>query len=251
MGNLVFALNFLLLSTLLAGFRHWMTIAPYTFTLLIFMGLKEVSNALADPFGEDTVDFPLTQYLDYTFDHSVCLLQAFSNDDAYNWVEARVKGAQHFTDADIRRPVDKDLLYREGKFRAHLDSMFLWTADMPLTRLEKIVEVESIQERLKESMNALVMHSTYDDTTDEERRNDDIKRLKEQLQKAQETLDGLREAHERDVQERGGQAEAANAAATATSSSARKRDKETREPGVEKQSKMPWRGVLPEPDATG
>merc|ERR1719444_657115 len=88
--NLVFAMNFLSLSVLLAGFRAWMTIGPYAAALLVFMGLRECSNALADPFGEDTVDFPLAKYLDYTFDHSVCLLESCSHDDAYAWVSRAV-----------------------------------------------------------------------------------------------------------------------------------------------------------------
>merc|ERR1719388_706330 len=100
--NLVFSLNFLLLALILASFEHWLTIVPYSMALMTFMGLREVSNQLADPFGDDIVDFPMAKFLDYTFDHSVCLLQAFSTNASYERVRKQIRASARFAEYQVR-----------------------------------------------------------------------------------------------------------------------------------------------------
>lgn len=155
--NLVFALNFLLLSIVMASFRTWLTIAPYGMALLIFMGLREVANALADPFGSDSVDFPLVQFLDYTFDHSVCLLEAFSHPDAYRWVKTAVQDSTPFGDGHLRRNIQAENLYKE-KFRSYFDNPHMWNQDMPIRRQIRILEKKiDLSCHLKESLSKLAV----------------------------------------------------------------------------------------------
>mmetsp|Transcript_54186 Transcript_54186/g.129063 ORF Transcript_54186/g.129063 Transcript_54186/m.129063 type:complete len:615 (-) Transcript_54186:187-2031(-) len=132
--NLIFLINFMIVSVTFASYRRWLSIVPYTFALLVFMGLREVSNALANPFGEDSVDFPLSKYLDYTFDYAVCLVDAFSHPNAYMQVKYAIKHAVPFNEQQLRRPAQKDILYTEG-FKAHVEGTFLWNREMPLQRI--------------------------------------------------------------------------------------------------------------------
>merc|ERR1739848_532622 len=54
--NIVLLFNFIILALIFANFKTWVTIFPFMTALLVFMGLREVSTALADPFGQDAVD---------------------------------------------------------------------------------------------------------------------------------------------------------------------------------------------------
>mmetsp|Transcript_54485 Transcript_54485/g.127273 ORF Transcript_54485/g.127273 Transcript_54485/m.127273 type:complete len:606 (+) Transcript_54485:24-1841(+) len=132
--NLIFSINFLIVSVTLASYKKWLTIVPYTLTIMVFMGLREVSNALANPFGEDSVDFPLSKFLDYTFDYAVCLVDAFSHENAYQQVKHAIKNAVPFNEQQLRRPARQDILYADG-FKPHMEGTFLWTRDMPMQRI--------------------------------------------------------------------------------------------------------------------
>lgn len=164
--NLVFSLNFFLLAFSLASYRNIMTIIPYAMALLTFMGLREVSNALADPFGEDSVDFPLEKYLDFTFDQSVCLLQAFSHEMAYERVAAQIKETKPFEESQLRHTIPasgQGALYNDG-FRAHESGTFLWTRETPLQRLtvDYVNNLEGLRKQLTESLAHL--HIEPDDS---------------------------------------------------------------------------------------
>lgn len=167
--NLVFSLNFLLLALILAAYKHWLTIIPYSMALITFMGLREVSNQLADPFGDDIVDFPLAKYLDYTFDHTVCLLQAFSMEDAYERVRRQINVVTPFTERQVRRHVGGDNLYTEA-YAAHSDSVYIWEKEQPLAECAAIYEKESLQDYLKKSLSAIPIGkgSAGDEHVDEE-----------------------------------------------------------------------------------
>lgn len=51
--------------------------APFVYwiSLLIFMGMMELASQLADPFGDDDVDFPITEWLDEFVEHIVVLTE--------------------------------------------------------------------------------------------------------------------------------------------------------------------------------
>ena len=138
--NWVVFINFTLLSIVLAGFRTWWTVIPYIISLIVFVALREVSNALANPFGRDTVDFPLTRYLEHAFDHGVCLLLAFSHQgadaDQYRRVQAQIKNATELEDMEARRRCDAGFLYKDD-YRSHVDGFFSWNRTQPLQLLSQ------------------------------------------------------------------------------------------------------------------
>lgn len=53
----------------------------YWFALLTFMGMMELASQLSDPFGDDEVDFPVTEWLDEFVENAVVLLEFTSPPD--------------------------------------------------------------------------------------------------------------------------------------------------------------------------
>lgn len=134
--NLVFFGNFMMLGLLMSAYRNPLSVIPYACTLLIVMGLRNASNMLADPFGgHDCIDFPFTQFFDYAFDHSLCLLHSFSKGEAYARVGMAVETAKPFTDDEVRRKAKPEVIYNE-KFRAHVDGTYLWSKPTPIQRIK-------------------------------------------------------------------------------------------------------------------
>jgi len=194
--NLVFSLNFLLLALILAAFKHWLTIVPYSMALLTFMGLREVSNQLADPFGDDIVDFPLAKYLDYTFDHSVCLLQAFSAEDAYERVRRQTYVSAPFNERQVRRHMKSENLYSEA-YNACSDSIYIWEKEQPLQECAIVYEKESLQEQLKKSLSAIPIGRATEEYTEGDFGAKPHQIADNQirwLQEAEEELERMREA---------------------------------------------------------
>merc|ERR1719160_1463717 len=74
--NLIQVLVFGIMGYALAFYDTYLTAIPYTCILLLFMGLREVSTSLADPFGKEETDFPLSSFMNHTFENSVALLMA-------------------------------------------------------------------------------------------------------------------------------------------------------------------------------
>lgn len=194
--NLVFSLNFFLLALILASFQHYFTILPYGMALLTFMGLREVSNQLADPFGEDIVDFPIAKYLDYTFDHSICLLQGFSAEDAYSRVRRQVYAASPFNERQVRRHVKHANLYDEV-YQAHQDSVYIWEKDQPLQEMAVVYEKESLKDQLRKSLSGIPIGKRQLDTDEADVMEKDFEGKIEDnqvrwLAEAEEDLDRLR-----------------------------------------------------------
>merc|ERR1712194_671806 len=54
-----------------------MGFAPFVFFMaqLIFMGMMELASQLADPFGDDEVDFPIKKWLGHFFESAAVLLE--------------------------------------------------------------------------------------------------------------------------------------------------------------------------------
>lgn len=133
--NLILVLNLIMLALLFASLKSWLTLFPFGTALLVFMGLREVSTALSDPFGMDAVDFPIAQYLDYTFDHAVCLTESFSHPDAYLRTIQMINIAKPFTDKQLKRTCNTEILYTKD-FRPATDNPFAWNKDKPLKSLD-------------------------------------------------------------------------------------------------------------------
>jgi predicted membrane chloride channel (bestrophin family) len=205
--NLILVLNFIMLALLFASLKSWFTLMPFGTALLVFMGLREVSTALSDPFGQDAVDFPIAQYLDYTFDHAVCLLESFSHPDAYLRTIQMINIAKPFSDKQLKRTCNTEILYTKD-FRPALDNPYAWNKDKPLKSLD--VE-ECSRGHLKRVISNLpweVAHANdppqwseqHEDYEDDEQSNDSVStqarinsELKEKLAELQKNLEEIKE----------------------------------------------------------
>jgi hypothetical protein len=59
----------------MVGMGDWfVTLAIYTLATLALMGLRELAVAMADPFGDDTIDFKLEKFLEASFKNTLALL---------------------------------------------------------------------------------------------------------------------------------------------------------------------------------
>jgi len=74
--NLLLLVNLTLLAYTLASFKHYGVALVFAFVELIFMGIREMAVCMADPFGDDEVDFPVDDWLEEILQNSVCLLES-------------------------------------------------------------------------------------------------------------------------------------------------------------------------------
>jgi len=112
--NVILMANVFVLATFPALFRTYYMILVFFVGLLVFMGLREVSCALADPFGQDAVDFPLPSFLNLTFDRAACLLVAFLDAQATTRVLDQIEHVEDFTDAQLGRACRPRVLHGKG-----------------------------------------------------------------------------------------------------------------------------------------
>eukprot|EP00927_Polykrikos_kofoidii_P014969 TRINITY_DN16627_c0_g3_i1.p1 TRINITY_DN16627_c0_g3~~TRINITY_DN16627_c0_g3_i1.p1 ORF type:complete len:417 (+),score=95.03 TRINITY_DN16627_c0_g3_i1:150-1253(+) len=61
--NLMLALNLMLWAYSLGCQDSWFAPVIFMFVQMMFQGIRELSTALSDPFGEDEVDFPLNDWM--------------------------------------------------------------------------------------------------------------------------------------------------------------------------------------------
>jgi len=113
--NLILVFNVMLLATFPALFRSYWTVLPFFVALLIYMGLREVSTALSDPFNQDSVDFPIPSFVSQTFDRAVCLLLAFQNPEVRARVLRQVDLCPAFSNAQLTRPVKANIFNSDRK----------------------------------------------------------------------------------------------------------------------------------------
>lgn len=143
--NGVLLFNSFVLCTICAVFKTYMTVFPLGAALLFFMGLREISSALADPFGADDTDFPLSAFMEYTFDNAICLLESFRSPEAMR--AKRILGRyQEFTDEQFRMQVRSREVYLKN-YDPLTSNPFAWSKEMPLKSLARTEDGPS--ERLK------------------------------------------------------------------------------------------------------
>lgn len=135
--NVILLTNFLLIAAGFSLFKTYMTIFPFSLALMIFMGLREVAGAMADPFGQDEVDFPIARFLDYTFEHTVCLLEVFSLNamGVEEYIKEKVNATKDFTDIEMRREMDPHILYSRS-FDPRVDNQFAWDRQTPIQTVD-------------------------------------------------------------------------------------------------------------------
>lgn len=142
--NVIIMFNIVLLATVPAMYKSYMTLVPFAFALLIYMGLREVSCAIADPFGTDSLDFPIAQFINHTFDRTVCIMESFHCErDVRKRIVDSIPYTEDFTDENLRHTARSECIYehpdkeRKHESAGYRPGGFIWnnrTAinDMPL-----------------------------------------------------------------------------------------------------------------------
>lgn len=67
--------NLLVMSYTIALFQSYFATVMYLFAMIIFMGIREMATAMADPFGDDEVDFPVNDWLQEMFTTAHVILE--------------------------------------------------------------------------------------------------------------------------------------------------------------------------------
>lgn len=101
--NFILLFNIMLLATFSALYKSYASVFPFGIALLIYLGLREVSTALADPFGQDPVDFNIPDILRNCFDRALCILLAFQRQDTRDYVLKQIANVEDFDERHLRR----------------------------------------------------------------------------------------------------------------------------------------------------
>merc|ERR1719454_1250565 len=132
--NLVLVTNFSLIAGVLALLQSYMTIVPFGAVIAVFLGLRNVATQLADPFGDDAVDFPVAHFINFCVDQVICLMETFEHMD-HTVLDSTIEKERNFTDAQLTRSVDKKLLYKACGHKYLLEK-YNWRNQTVTTRFE-------------------------------------------------------------------------------------------------------------------
>lgn len=129
--NFILLFNIMLLATFSALYKSYASVFPFGIALLIYMGLREVSTALADPFGEDAVDFCVPDILRNCFDRAICILLAFQRQEPRDWVFKQIKHNDEFQEEHLRRSCKAKVFQQHpgDKFKGPAACHMRWTMD--------------------------------------------------------------------------------------------------------------------------
>lgn len=107
--NVILIFNIGLTATFTALFRSYMSVFPFAIGLLVYMGMREISCALADPFGRDSIDFPIPDFIRQNFDNAVSQLLAFIRADVREMLLNQIENVEDFQDHHLRRSCKQSL----------------------------------------------------------------------------------------------------------------------------------------------
>lgn len=75
---------------------------PYSVVTFVLLALRQLSGELADPFGEDDLDFPIADFMRHIYDNVVAMLAIYERFDA---LEALKMGmSTEFSPLMVKRP---------------------------------------------------------------------------------------------------------------------------------------------------
>jgi predicted membrane chloride channel (bestrophin family) len=129
--------NALMISGMTAFLVNWFTIIPVAFGLLFFFGMREISSCLANPFGGTTdMDMPVASFLAFTYDNSICLLEALRSPESVS-VSRMLKYQKDFTNPQFFRETAKRLYYT-GNYDVVTGNPFAWNKEHPMQSMAGI-----------------------------------------------------------------------------------------------------------------
>jgi hypothetical protein len=101
--NLILMANVFLLATFSGLFRSYFAVILFALAMFVYMGLREISTCMSDPFGEDSIDFPIADYMRSCFDRVVSINLAFTNPDMRKRLYKGTSDVQDFKDSNLKR----------------------------------------------------------------------------------------------------------------------------------------------------
>eukprot|EP00927_Polykrikos_kofoidii_P039935 TRINITY_DN34218_c0_g1_i1.p1 TRINITY_DN34218_c0_g1~~TRINITY_DN34218_c0_g1_i1.p1 ORF type:complete len:633 (+),score=100.57 TRINITY_DN34218_c0_g1_i1:55-1899(+) len=134
--NFVIFVNLLTTAFAFATFKSFFSVLPFGISVLICMTFQEVSVALSCPFSQDVITFPIHDFLDHAFDHSVSLLEVFSHPEAFEGVVQQIRMTEPFTDTQLLRPCKEAVIHNPPSKRESFD----WQQPTPLQRFDDNVD---------------------------------------------------------------------------------------------------------------
>lgn len=147
--NFILLFNIMLLATFTGLYRSYISVVPFTIALLIYMGLREVSCALADPFGKDSLDFPVPDFIRNCFDRCVSMVLAFQTSESRQLVLGQIDRAEDFEDDHLKRHCRSSLFGDHEGLKRGVAIVMKWTAESPF---EDVAEDSRIKEKMEISM---------------------------------------------------------------------------------------------------
>lgn len=135
--NIVLMFNLFLLCTLTAVFATYQTVFPLMISIMFFLGLREVAGNLSDPFHGRGFgsDFPVASFVQYGFDTSVCLLEAFRHGDPEAFASKLATECKEFTNEQLRHTTPDKVIY-PPKYDATVQMAFGWNQEGSMTEME-------------------------------------------------------------------------------------------------------------------
>jgi len=129
--NFILLFNIMMLATFSALFKSYGSTFPFGVALLIYMGIREVSTALAEPFGEDAVDFCVADMLRNCFDRTLCLLLAFQRQDTREWCQNQIANVEELEERHLRRQCKPKVIAdcAENLVKGSPATQCRWTSD--------------------------------------------------------------------------------------------------------------------------
>eukprot|EP00747_Dinoflagellata_sp_TGD_P207140 gnl/TRDRNA2_/TRDRNA2_80743_c1_seq1.p1 gnl/TRDRNA2_/TRDRNA2_80743_c1~~gnl/TRDRNA2_/TRDRNA2_80743_c1_seq1.p1 ORF type:complete len:380 (-),score=102.73 gnl/TRDRNA2_/TRDRNA2_80743_c1_seq1:161-1150(-) len=122
---------------------------------------------MADPFGEDAVDFPIQSFINQTFDRAVTLLESFLDPDVRERTFKAAAVCAEFEVDQLKRHCPMDVIYEPGGCAA-TDCTFAWNKMSPVQQIPQEIELvkyirKSLTERpVRPTMRAVKQKMDYD-----------------------------------------------------------------------------------------
>eukprot|EP00746_Dinoflagellata_sp_MGD_P146013 gnl/MRDRNA2_/MRDRNA2_78556_c0_seq2.p1 gnl/MRDRNA2_/MRDRNA2_78556_c0~~gnl/MRDRNA2_/MRDRNA2_78556_c0_seq2.p1 ORF type:complete len:641 (+),score=106.31 gnl/MRDRNA2_/MRDRNA2_78556_c0_seq2:65-1924(+) len=121
MVNMVLLCNCMLIGLAMANYGTYTTCVVYACILVAFLGLRQVSTALADPFGTDDVDFPLIHFLNQHYTHVVWQFGAVDLFAPHMKSLVQEEACKWFTSEELQMNMKKECVYPD-----HGECLFQW-----------------------------------------------------------------------------------------------------------------------------
>lgn len=131
MMNWVLIVNLLFLAIYAAAFKTYMTIFPFVGALGFFLGLRDVSTSMADPFTQTEADFPVVAFIQHTFDNVVCLIEAFRTEETSVHAKRVVAVTRSFQQEQLSNYTHEDVFYNH-RYNPVEAAVYSWNRETPL-----------------------------------------------------------------------------------------------------------------------